>query len=493
MTGNSGNGKSASRKQPPVVSEPGGGIFRPDEPLALLLQSFEKDGRADVNVPSAGAKAFLLAALHRLRPALRLLVVSPEPDIADILRFDIEAFLGEEGPVAVVPFPAWDLLPDEVEEADAEVLSARLSFLSGFCTRSGIGISSLAAFMQPVPPPEAVAQSKLMIRKQKGPEREALLHWLSGRGYRRQPTVTVPGEFAIRGGIVDVYPMHGEGHGGLPLRIDFLEDLPAGIRLFEPESQRTTQRVEEVGIGAEPPRKEEFASNLLDHLDPDTTVLVLDDPNTLTSHAEEAAARFPGAVLNYSTLVSSWPGMLMKLCPDCDGDLFASAQGFVGRPAECAAFQGELSVFVEHQAQAARIADILERYGRPRNRAQFHKGFVSEGFVFLPAQRLVLSDAAMMNTRRLHRGVLKPFPRRRLVDLLDLSPGDYVVHVTRGVARYLGIERLEIRGRSEEFLSLLFAEQAKVYVPVSQFYLVQPYVGPSDTPPDLTALGTTAW
>lgn len=468
-------------------------MFCPSEPFAQLLGDLEHRGEGRVQVPSAGAKAFLLAALHRLAPGLRLFVVSPEPDTADVLRFDAEALLGGEGRVSVVPFPAWELLPYDTEEADAEVLSARLAFLSGFCRHSGIGISSLAAFLQPVPSPAVVAQNTIRVGRQAGPERDALLEWLGGRGYRRQPTVTVPGEFAIRGGIVDVYPLHGQGHAGLPVRVEFIGDLPGTIRLFEPESQRSTGRVDEVTIGAEPSRREEFEATILEHLDHSDTVLVLDGPNELKAHAQDATSRFPGAVLDYGELVSAWGGRVLRLASGRDGELLAGAWQYVGDPGKCAAFAGGLDVFVEHEAQAGRIADILERHGRDGTAIQFHKGFVSEGFVFLPGKRLVLSDAAIMNTKRLHRGVVKPLQRRRLINLLDLSPGDYVVHVTRGVARYLGIERLEVRGRSEEFLSLLFAERAKVYVPVSQFYLVQPYIGPADAPPDLTRLGTAAW
>jgi transcription-repair coupling factor (superfamily II helicase) len=150
-------------------------------------------------------------------------------------------------------------------------------------------------------------------------------------------------------------------------------------------------------------------------------------------------------------------------------------------------------LFSPSAGSSSRLKKHVEESSKRTEGIQYLKGFLSGGFTWPEPKLTFLSEAEVMNRPRVLRRAAAPIPSRKLVDILELSPGDYVVHVTHGIARYLGIERLDIRGRTEEYLALQFAEQAKVYVPLAQMYLVQKYVGSREEPPDLSQIGTNRW
>ncbi|MCY4395164.1 MAG: transcription-repair coupling factor [Rhodospirillaceae bacterium] len=140
---------------------------------------------------------------------------------------------------AVLAFPAWDCLPYDRASPNAEILAARASTLARLAGRSGgkprLIVTTVSAALQRVPPAEAFHKSLVALQKGRRTPMEAVLRYLRRQGYRRVGTAREPGEYALRGGLLDVYPP------GLDyaVRLDFFGDDLESIRRFDPMSQRT--------------------------------------------------------------------------------------------------------------------------------------------------------------------------------------------------------------------------------------------------------------
>ncbi len=145
-------------------------------------------------------------------------------------------------------FPAWDCLPYDRVSPRAEIVSRRLHTLSRLAVepRGGgrIVLATVSAITQRVPPREAVTESRLALRKGGSIAPETLIGFLEHTGYRRVETVMEPGDFAVRGGIVDVFAASHEE----PVRLDFFGDELDGIRTFDVDGQRTTGTVDSVTL-----------------------------------------------------------------------------------------------------------------------------------------------------------------------------------------------------------------------------------------------------
>jgi transcription-repair coupling factor (superfamily II helicase) len=142
----------------------------------------------------------------------------------------------------IVRFPAWDCLPYDRVSPNATIVAERAAALARLvqpADRSRIVLTTANAILQRVPPRAAFRNASLDVEEGSSLDTELLTEFLIGRGYNRAETVREPGEFAVRGGIVDIYPA-GEGE---PVRLDLFGDEVENIRRFDPATQRSTDRV----------------------------------------------------------------------------------------------------------------------------------------------------------------------------------------------------------------------------------------------------------
>ncbi|HHN47321.1 MAG TPA: DEAD/DEAH box helicase, partial [Planctomycetes bacterium] len=479
------------RKQHQDASQEGGDIspalagIRASEVIRAAASALAEGCSISIGGLWGASGALVTAALSQLLPDKSFLVITPSTDAADTEAADIESFLGTRSGV-IIPFPAWDILPEESEEVDADVLSGRLSFLRDFGRRIRIGIAPVDAAVQAVPAPGMLEKHSKTLTAGTELPFGGFIEWLSAGGYRREASVATAGEFAVRGGVIDVWPLFGGGHGGRPVRIELADERVESLRIFEPTSQRSIEVVDEISIGVEPPpvQREASTSLLTDHLDPRRSIVVIRDGGAFDA-CEGAEA-----------LTAGWKGPLLRMTEFAEaGGLDAgvkSVQRYSRHPEALKDAEGTVFIFSSGSPLERLRTLVKEKSGRESG-AVFSRGFLSCGFQWPSPAMVLLSDAELLERPRMRRTAQNAVPTRKLVDVLELTPGDYVVHVTRGIARYLGVERLDARGRTEDFLSLQFAEQARLYVPLAQMYLIQKYIGPRDEPPDLSAIGSLRW
>ncbi|WP_251976514.1 transcription-repair coupling factor [Salinicola avicenniae] len=189
-------------------------------------------------LPHGSAKAL---ALSRLAQDAPLLVITP--DTASAQR--LESALRFYAQVPVMPFPDWETLPYDSFSPHQDIVSARLRTLRELQEGTqGIVLVPINTLMQRLPPRDYVAGRVLTLATGERLDREGFRERLSRAGYRAVETVYEPGEYAMRGALIDLYPMGNEA----PLRIDLFDDEIDSLRRFDPDTQRSQEKVERVEL-----------------------------------------------------------------------------------------------------------------------------------------------------------------------------------------------------------------------------------------------------
>jgi len=523
-----------------------------------------------------GAKSFLAAALA-VASGERLVWIARDAEIADRVAEELVAWMGDAA--AVVTLEARTALAYERSELVRDETAARVAVLAAW--RSGrprVLVAGVQALLQRTMAPESLPDAPLLLRAGDRWSQERLVRDLADLGYERVPEVAGRGEFARRGGIVDVFP---PGRP-LPVRAEWFGDVVESLRAFDPTDQRGVGPVDEVLLppagefilppGAEARREviverlgriasrlpERCAADLeriaetgqlgdaaevwsgvlapasaLDHLG--EAILIIDEPAdvatafaALRAQADERAGdleaagelahgwpdvyvpprTWKAALAAARTLSLSWETDLPDAPP---GDnpfgwhepvLPSLAVASIGTTV--ARWQREGARVVLASDQSARLEDLLGESGivaavTTQPAAPVAGGLalvgrsLNGGFAGGPEGLVVVTDRELFGTVRVRR----PRALRRVVprDLLErLQPGDAVVHIDHGVARYGGLERRPGGGEADEerdFLLLRFAGTDRIWVPVEQIDRVSRYTG-SDDPP-LSHLGGGEW
>ncbi|MRH01468.1 transcription-repair coupling factor [Xanthomonas sontii] len=172
-----------------------------------------------------------------------LLVVARDNQSAHQLEADLHSLLGEDPSLPVVPFPDWETLPYDQFSPHPDIVSQRLAALHRLPTLTqGIVVVPVQTLMQRVAPLRYIVGGSFDLRVGQRLDLDAEKRRLESAGYRNVPQVMDPGDFAVRGGLLDVYPMGTDA----PLRIELLDEDIDSIRAFDPESQRSLDHVQAV-------------------------------------------------------------------------------------------------------------------------------------------------------------------------------------------------------------------------------------------------------
>ncbi len=288
-----------------------------------------------------------------------------------------------------------------------------------------------------------------------------LVQWLEDAGYERVDLVTEPGEYAVRGGIVDVYGENRE----LPLRIEFADDAVVSLREFEPLSQRSRQTLEQAvlftrqppGFGMRP------AASLL----PAGAVFIGSGKEMLGSGTIEFVDSGASDDLGYQP------------APNYMGNLKLLQE-------EVAQSDDEYFIVAVSEHHRRRLESLLG--DKPR----YLVGGLSCGFVNARCGWVVLTEREIYGAPvgRLIRRRFKGMP---IDNLLTLRPGDYVVHIDYGVGIFTGTKRLVQNGVEKDYLVIEYEGKDRVYVPVENLGLIDRYIGADDEAPKLDRLGGRSW
>ena len=449
------------------------------------------------------------------------LYVTAHLEDADDALDDLELFTG----TAPKLFPAWEALPGEGAAA-GEIEAERLRICAQLGRAepgAGLIVAPIQALLQPVPTPRQLREHTLALQvgdtlhlpAGRGQDRptgpEALVAWAIGHGFDRLDLVESPGDVAQRGDIVDVFAP-GEQH---PYRVEFFDDRIESIRTFDLSTQRSVQRLDTVALTvppAEPWTYERERADLFEYVPPGTLV-VLDGPSEVQEMGRIFCQRAGGKRLfGVTDVLESAMRFdqlhLIRFAPAAVGrepvvrfDIGSVAR-FEGSAADAVAQLGDVArehhvyVVCDNDGERHRLAAMLAEACPQRvPRIELVSGVMHRGFEWRPARTVVLPHHELFRRHRPVRRIRRSYASRPITSWEELQPGDWVVHVVHGIARYRGLVQLR-KGDSqqqEEYLSLEFAERAVVHVPTSQVDLVHKYIGAGGVKPKLSKLGGKRW
>ena len=187
------------------------------------------------------APSALIGELAR-RPQLQV-VITEDSSQAQVLARELPFFLRR--PVELLQLPDWETLPYDNFSPHQDIVSERLRTLHRLPRlREGVLLLPMSALMQRLPPRHYVEANSLQLRRGQELEPSALRDTLTAAGYHSVHTVYEHGEFAVRGSLLDLFPMGSQ----LPLRIDLLDDEVDTLRCFDPETQRTVRQIDAVDL-----------------------------------------------------------------------------------------------------------------------------------------------------------------------------------------------------------------------------------------------------
>ena len=459
-------------------------------PIARKLEQIETQ-RAPVKFSHiiAPGQAFLAAVIARRMPKT-VWIVCPSVRAQDSLYETILNWL-----------PATQFLPEAefaaVENVlpDPEIAAERLALLAKIDSEPGphVIVTTRASLEQPAPKRGAVSAATLKIKRGATSTMEQLFEKLSRPGYERVAQVTTRGQFAVRGGIVDLYSWQAP----LPVRLEFFGDNVESLREFDIDTQTSVRDLCKIDIllgGAG-----DQSGFVRDYIGKEDLIIEI-EPEEAT---ENLTALSRQVVQISEGWIESGPEDFSGAFQDCDigefavGDFLlaeAKRDQFIKRLNEWRKKKTRIVVYFQTEGEIERFrelisADVLQD-------VDLGLGTLARGFCFPPADLVVLSAAELF-------GRFAPHARRRLyhaerhraqIDFSELNEDDLVVHLEHGVARFAGLTRIPTTTNGEqEVLALEFAEEAKLYVPLEQAYLVSRYVGVGKRSPRLSSLADSKW
>jgi transcription-repair coupling factor (superfamily II helicase) len=455
--------------------------------------------RARVSEP---ALPLLLAALHEVRDGATVCLLPEDADARDAAEA-AAWFLGDD---EVALLPSRGVRWDSGLEPPPHLVGERARALDALA-RGGLVCASASALAEGMPPPDDRPEP-IRIATGDDPGLDSLSEDLALAGYARVDRAEERGQFAVRGGIIDVFPTTGRE----PLRIDFFGDEIEAIRAFSPFTQRALHPVAEAVIYP-------AAERVADLLEP--TLLDDDEPRPTPDDLVRAIPGAPEFVWRpdevRQVIAEEFPGTEIPLSGASELDPFPAGQPFrfeAQRPAIAARglaeAENELGALVRagnrvvvafpHRGEAARTQNMLRRVEvRALDEAEslpadpellFAVAPARRGFVWRELGLVLLPDTQVFRKRP---------PRtdkrlgRALQSFADLRTGDHVVHEDHGVGKLIGFETREVAGVTRDYLFLGFRGDDRLYVPHEQLGKVSRYIGVDAKSPALSKLGGKAW
>jgi transcription-repair coupling factor (superfamily II helicase) len=397
---------------------------------------------------------------------------------------------------------------------DPEIAAERLALFLQIPTRRDTAprmiVATRAGLDQAAPQPGTLESSVVQLRRGATAKMEDLLQQLATSSYERVSQVTTRGQFAVRGGIVDLYSWQAP----LPFRLEFFGDQIESLREFDIDTQTSVRDLRSIDIL--------LAQGAADH-----SSFVRDYVRESDLILEIEPDRISNAQIQISEgWIETGPEDFSAAFQDCHigefaaGDLVlaeAKRAHFVEQLKEWRANNSRIVIYFQTEGEIERFREIM---GGAVEGVDFVEGTLARGFCFPAANLVVLSAAELFgrfaaHPRRLLR--LRRAERHRAqIDFSELAEGDLVVHLEHGIGRFLGLIRLQkspdtvaagvspalprdaagttaVTDGKQEVLAIEFADEAKLYVPLEQAYLVSRYVGAGKKSPPLSSLGDGKW
>ncbi|MDR3477698.1 MAG: transcription-repair coupling factor [Gammaproteobacteria bacterium] len=523
-------------------------------------------------------------ALSQAIATCKMPVVIIAPDSLTATRLEYELNFFHHGQ-SIIHFPDWETLPYDPFSPHQDIISERLSALSRMPSlQDGAIITPISTLMQRLPPREYLEGSTFLLKTGQKFDLQAARKRLDNAGYRFVDQVREHGEFAVRGSIIDLFPMGSD----TPYRIDLFDDEIDSIRTFSPDNQRTMEKVDKIELlpaqefpltdesierfrqtwrqtfpgnplnspiyqdvteGICPPGIEYYfplffqeTATFFDYLPPHCLIIQVGEIYKKSEEFwQEIETRYEQRRYDITRPLLE-PKKLFIPAADVFGRIKAYHQVKIQAEADATETHSydfsttvPLTFSVDHKATKplhalenflmgydGRVLFCAETTGRREVLLQLFKTIqlnpkayttwdefltddasigitvapLDDGLSLLAPPITLIAEAQLYGKRVMQR-------RRRKVsvqdtdaiirDLAELQVGSPIVHIDHGIGRYLGLQTLTVGEQIAEYLTLAYADEAKLYVPVSSLHLISRYSGTDPEQAPIHRLGTEQW
>ncbi len=399
-------------------------------------------------------------------------------------------------------------------------------------------ITTMDAFLDGMPLLESFRKHTLEVESGQTLDLRAVEQYLAEAGYEREIQVDAPGQFAVRGGILDIYPLTDE----VPVRIELWGDEVDSIRTFDPDSQRSIENLERITVypAGDLETDGESPCSFLDYFDPEETLLFLDEPNRLAEALEEVEQEVEKSREKREEQEMHLDQELKEMIPAKEIyrriNQFYSV-GFATLETRCKEFRvrGIYPLDVRRvnpynssfetltrdlkrlkrekyrvvllsgsRTRAKRLAEDLRDYDlnsffsedmeRTVNPGEIlvAYGHVAEGYEYPMLKFMVIAESDIFG-RKKKKKRRKTYDGQKIQDFAELHVGDYVVHENHGIGIYQGIEKIQVEKVAKDYMKISYAAGGTLYIPATQLDMIQKYAGADAKKPRLNKLGTAQW
>jgi transcription-repair coupling factor (superfamily II helicase) len=427
-------------------------------------------------------------------------------------------------------FPEADRAPVEGTLPDPETAAERLALVQTLATsrKKETIVLTHSSLDDDVPSPTTLQKLEIKLSRGKRLDREALLAQLAKAGYEHMPTVAARGQYAVRGGILDVFSFQ----HALPVRVELFDEEIESLREFDLDTQTSVRHVDTATflLGDAPAESGSAATTTLRELirPEDLTIdagadfrearvriledsLAADDARHESANSAEEHEIDPAE----SSESPDHPSRPSSPQPEDFTTAFLDhglgefeAGDFVVDEMKRERFFDQLRawrvdgwrvhIFCNNEGEIERLNDLIPAV--ETDPLRFTIGPLARGFVFPAGKIAVLSDAELFGryrnnrARRLALRRARDQAQRTQIDFSELTDDDLVVHLEHGIGRYEGMKSIPgADGKTEDVLVVAFAEDARLYVPIEQSFLLSRYVGVGKRNPPLSQLGDGKW
>ena len=482
--------------------------------LLSACGGLEAGGIAAVTGIAGSLNAILIACLHE-ELSRQILAVTSDKVSADRLRDDLAASAGA-GRVQIFGGRGHQpgVSPENVERV-ADIASLR----SLQVDPATVVVTHAAGLTALLPRPDSSTGKTFTLTSGAAASLGNTAAHLQALGFQRKELVEAQGDYAIRGGILDIYPFLGEN----PVRVEFLGESIESLREFDPLSQRSLKELDAAVIVSdllEPGSGDQQGSaSLIEYLRPDA-LLVLEDPaiilSTVDSESRERGgmgrddlaalfAQFPRVdVLSLSGGNPSVIDFGSQPQPAFNGSV-----GMLRRTlSEWQRQHYAIHIGCDTQSELVRLKELLEMHDQTGEQAEelsaagaidapelrFSLEALHAGFVLPSSSVVVIAEHQIFNRLKRHgRRRTQRFRGFSARELEKLRRGDYVVHQEYGIGRFDGLKKIRVRNAEQEVVSILYAENDRLYVNLNYLQKLQKYSSKEGHIPKLTRLGSAEW
>ena len=449
-----------------------------------------------------------------------LLFVGDDKEQAAYLLNDLELLLGQE---QVLFFPSSYRRPYQTEETDNANVLLRAEVLSQLQQGARVVVSYSEALFEKVLTRQQLDKNTLTLKRGEHLSLDTLNETLFEYQFQRVDFVSEPGEFSVRGGIVDVFSFSND----TPYRIEFFSDVVESIRTFDVETQLSLQQVSSVVIipNIESKVAGEQRTSFLSLLPEETLIFVQDFElfapkwEKMYQKAQEAFAALKGEIAHLppeELFCNAQEGLrdfaqryVVRINPHNPQEMEGKGVSFAMRPQP--SFNKRFELLIEHfkekynegytnyiccvsAQQAQRFLDIFEELHQ-QVPCELLELSLSEGFTDTANKINCYTDHQILE--RYHKfNIRNGYAKKQAITLKELHQltiGDYVTHIDHGIGKYAGLQKIDIEGKKQEAIKLIYGDRDVLYVSIHSLHKISKYNGKDGAPPRLYKLGSSAW